>query len=131
LDAGRREAPVKKKHPQWTPEEEASYQVLLADIKKLIEEARAKGVDFGARTDLFTCRACGGYEDESFKGEPFVCFENGLKAGGATRFIDIDWKETTRRLKNGQTRCRLTYTFICSLCGTYQTEQFVNDWDPI
>ena len=46
-------------------------------------------------------------------------------------FILIDSKETTRALKDGKVRCRMKYSFICSICGAEQMEEFTEDFDPI
>ncbi len=45
----------KKDDPFDTPE----YRQLVADIKKIINDAAAEGVDITQRDDLLSCRHCG------------------------------------------------------------------------
>ena len=50
----------KRKKPKDDFFESPEYQKLLADIGGGIDEAKAKGVDFGGRDDILKC---GAYED--------------------------------------------------------------------
>ena len=45
------------------------------------------------------------------------------------KFIVIDEKERVYELKSGGTRIRTKFTFICPVCGAYQKEKFISEFD--
>jgi hypothetical protein len=124
-------AEKRNKKSQDPIREDPAYQKLLKDITEIVKEAKAKGVDFGARDDLFTCRHCGAYEDESFSGERMIMLGNRTRAVKGTDFIVLSRKEKSRLLKNGKTRFNVVYEFICGICGAHQVEKFFEDFDPL
>jgi len=111
--------------------EDPAYQKLLKDIRGIVKEAKAKGVDFGARYDLLACQHCGAYEDESFSGERMIMLKNRTRAVKGTDFIILSRKEKSRLLKNGNMRFTVLYEFICGICGAHQAEKFIEDFDPL
>ena len=150
-----------------SPEEQADYEKLVADISGEIDALKAKGIDPFPRTDTLTCRSCGAYEDVSIEGVHFIAHKDGrpVKDGlgillhpekypadavdklceglsleeaekkmrslmDPESFILIDSKGTTRAIKDGKVRCRMKYSFICSVCGAEQMEEFTEDFDP-
>ena len=48
-------------HDDFSKNEE--YKRLIDDLKEIIEDAGAEGVDFSERFDVLECRGCGAYED--------------------------------------------------------------------
>ena len=68
---------TKKFTHKISPEAEASYEKLVADISGLIDGLKAKGIDPFPRTDLLTCQSCGAYENEFFQGPRFIAHKNG------------------------------------------------------
>ena len=105
-----------------------SYQKLVQDLRAVIEVAKAKGVDFGARSDLLTCRACGAYEDEGIHTGRMVMLRRGKRAKTGTEFIVLSHKEKSRWLKGGVMRRTADYEFICGICGAFQAERFLEDF---
>jgi hypothetical protein len=53
----------RKKHKE-DPFDTPEYRTLLDDLSKIINEAKAQGVDFGGRDDILKCRACGAQQQE-------------------------------------------------------------------
>lgn len=102
-----------------------SYQKLLADLKGIIEDAKAKGVELFRRDDLLTCSDCGAYENVEFSGQWRV-YDKEERPTNYEEFILIDKKERTYN-KNKVCYFKMTYSFICSVCGARQTE-VVRDW---
>jgi len=86
------------------------YQKLLAGLKKIIDEARAKGVDFGGRDDILACRACGAYEDITHEEKWEVRKKDG-RLTDHERFIILDTKTRSTR-RNKIHYLKTTYTFI-------------------
>ncbi len=122
-------AKKKRKKKGKDPEAEAAYQELLDGISKIIEDARARGVDLFERAEILTCTSCGAYEDVSVDGRWYVCNADEEVMKGEDRFLVVDIKEWHRRLKSGMTRHRTTYMFICTVCGSYQNEVFIDEFD--
>jgi len=94
---------MKKRKKKPIQVEGKAYQALLADIKGLIEDAKAKGVPLFERDDLLTCRNCGAYED-------VLCNDDKprrvyLKSGVETdrEFIVIDSKSAQEKKERGFT----------------------------
>lgn len=117
----------KKKPPSL--KDDPSYQKLLADISKIVERARAQGIDLGQRCELLDCADCGAYENISCEGRRFVATIDDAEIKEDDRFIVLDEKNTSRRLKNGTRRFRTTLTFICIVCGFLQKQEFVDEFD--
>ncbi|HBG61930.1 MAG: hypothetical protein A2Y03_09635 [Omnitrophica WOR_2 bacterium GWF2_38_59] len=113
----------KKKNLKDSP----AYQDLLSEITKIVDDAKAKGVDFGERDDLLTCRACGAYEDCAVKEGWVICDEDGniLKQ---ERFIIIDSRSRSYH-RNKTTYFKNTYMFICTKCGAQQEEIVRNRYE--
>jgi rubrerythrin len=117
----------KKKSPSL--KDDPAYQKLFADISKIVEKARAQGVDFGERCELLECAVCGAYENSSFEGRRFVSTIDDPEVKEDDRFIVLDEKTTSRRLKNGTRRFRTKLTFICIVCGAMGKQEFVEEFD--
>ena len=118
----------KKDDISSTPE----YQKLLVDIKKIVQEAAAKGVDITKRDDLLQCRACGACEDDSMKEGRIICTRPVKTKPSADHprgvpgeFILVDSRERVSH-RGRTTYCKMTYDFICTVCGARQ-EQIVRD----
>ena len=118
----------KKDDISKTPE----YQKLLADIEKIIQEAAAQGVDITRRNDLLQCRVCGAYEDDSMKKGRVVrtppaktkpSAGHFRKVPGPGEFILIDSRERVTH-RGRTTYCKMTYDFICTVCGARQEQVF-------
>lgn len=93
---------------------------MLADISKIIDEARAKGADFSRREYLLACANCGVYEDEESSGRRVVKHKE-TGAVSFEPFIIIDEKTKSFR-RNHAWYYKIEYTFICSVCGVMQKE---------
>lgn len=98
----------------------SEYQELVANLRKIIEKAAAKGVVFGKRDDTLTCQACGCYETVLIDG-PWVVCDREDKVIGEKEFIVLDRKERGYR-RNKVQHYKMTYDFICSQCGARQQE---------
>lgn len=109
---------TKKKdhHDDFSKDEE--YRKLLNNLKEIIEDAKAKGVDFSERADVLECRDCGAYED-FLEGERAVYDDEGEQTEHKM-FIVIDVKERTYT-KGDVFNSLMTYDFICPVCGMWQT----------
>lgn len=108
----------KKDDISKTPE----YQKLLVDIEKIIQEAAAQGVDITQRDEILSCRACGAYEDVTIKGEWIICERSGKRLE-AEKFIPIDSRERVYH-RGRTTHCKMTYDFVCTVCGARQEQVF-------
>lgn len=108
----------------------SSYEGLLAEIKKLIAEARAKGVPLFERDDLLECRACGAYEDVTFKGEHVIMLKKRRRTRQGTEFVVLSRKQRRRSLQDGGVRYFITYEFLCGMCGVHQTAKLTEDFGP-
>ncbi|MCK5013998.1 MAG: hypothetical protein KAS66_09270 [Candidatus Omnitrophica bacterium] len=113
-----------KKHKKGsfdTPE----YRKLVGDIRKIIDEAAARGVDITKRSDILSCCHCGAYEDETYEGERIICSRRDQRMREG-EFILIDRRERSYH-RGAITYYKTTYEFICTACGTQQ-EEIVRDW---
>ena len=117
-DPGKKKERASRKDEFDTPE----YHQLVENIKRVIDEAQAQGVNFGDRYDFLTCKACGAYENELFSGEQVICAKDDRQIS-AGRFILIDSKERGYR-RNKKVYYKTTYAFICPVCGAQQEEVF-------
>ena len=108
-----------KKTKKFSPREEASYQKLVASIRKELDDAYVNGVDFD-RPHLLNCFACGCFEGFSRERSRGVYHEDGTAAGLDVDFTVIDVKRRDYLLKNGTLRLRTIYLYICGVCGTEQ-----------
>jgi len=108
-----------------TPE----YQEFLGKMRKLFDEAAAQGVDMRKRDDILTCRACGAYEDELAGGQRVICDRERHVLGGG-EFILIDRKERCTYRKNA-VYFKMTYEFICLICGAQQAQVIREHFDNI
>ena len=75
---------MKKKTVKFTPEEQSSYNELVANIRKELDEAYVKGVDFN-REHFLNCYACECFEGMSKKGARGVYHKDGSPARGEVR----------------------------------------------
>jgi hypothetical protein len=104
------------------------YQQLLNTLKALIEDSDAKTVDLSLRDEL-SCGGCGAYEDFSLTGQKKV-FDEEENPTEHEMFILIDAKQRNyHRGKRNHTL--ITYTFLCPLCGLYQTAIVQDEWDDV
>lgn len=94
------------------------YRRLVENLRQIIDEAAAKGIDLRKRQDLLVCQACGAYENVLAEGQQVVCEAAG-KIISNKEFILIDCKERVTYRKN-ITYCKMTYEFVCPICGAQQ-----------
>ena len=118
---------MKKKTGKFTPEEEASYRKLVASIRKELDEAYVKGVDFN-REHFLNCFACECFEGVSEKGSRGVYRKDGTPTGLAVDFTVIDVKRRDCVLKKGGLRWRTIYRYICGVCGAEQKVCHVDEF---
>lgn len=121
----------KKDDISKTPE----YQKLLADIEKIVQEAAAQGVDITRRNDLLQCPTCGAYEDDSMEEGRIVCTppaKTKPSAGHSRKvpgeFTLVDSREHVTH-RGRTTHCKMTYDFICTVCGARQEQIFRNRFE--
>lgn len=113
---------------KFTPEEEKDFQKLVQDVLKIIEEAKAKGIDIRfLRHDLYTCKFCGAYENETFQGERFTALPNGRRSR-RKEFITIERKDRSYHRAH-MVYCTTHYRFICGACGKLQKQTFKERFD--
>ena len=117
----------KKKTIQFTPEEQADYNKLVADIRKEVDEAYVKGVDFN-RPHFLNCFACECLEGMSPKGARGVYLKDGAPAGLDVDFTVLEVKRRDYVLKKGGLRWRTTYRYICGVCGAEQKVCHVDEF---
>lgn len=118
---------MKKKTIKFTPQDGASYGELVASIRKELDDAWVKGVDF-KREHLLNCFACECFEGMSEKGCRGVYRKDGMSAGLDVDFTVFDVKRRNYVLKKGGLRWRTTYRYICGLCGAEQTVCHVDEF---
>lgn len=109
-----------------------TYEELVTEIRKLIEEAKAKGVPLFERDDLLTCRDCGAYEDvlalsKDPTGQKRVFLNPKFETDRG--FIVIDSRERKIKAPKDKVRYRTIYRFICGVCGAHQRLGFTNEYD--
>lgn len=118
---------MKKKTIKFTPEEEAAYNELVADIRKELDAAYVKGVDFN-REHFLNCYVCECFEGMSKKGARGVYLKDGTSAGLDVDFTVLEVKRRDYALKKGGLRWRTTYRYICGVCGAEQTVCHVDEF---
>lgn len=118
---------MKKKTVKFTPEEESSYNELVANIRKELDEAYVKGVDFN-RPHFLNCYACECFEGMSKKGARGVYRKDGTSAGLDVDFTVLEVKRRDYVLKKGGLRWRTTYRYICGMCGAEQKVCHVDEF---
>ncbi|HBR14406.1 MAG TPA: hypothetical protein DD723_02540 [Candidatus Omnitrophica bacterium] len=109
---------LKPKREKKKLQDDPAYQKLVENLRRIIDDAAAKGIDLFPRWDILECRACKAYEDDTTNMGRVVC------AGPDTppvpgEFIILDWNERTYH-RGRITYCKTTYDFICSVCGVQQ-----------
>ncbi len=103
---------------QDEPSESKEYRKLVSDLKGIIDDARAKGIDLTQRMDTLNCTICGAYEELTTRGHRLVV-EPQRQTASMQQFLIIDCAQKSFQRK--QVRYfRTSYTFICSACGAYQ-----------
>ncbi len=117
----------KTKTIQFTPEEQASYNKLVADIRKELDDAYVKGVDFN-RPHFLNCYTCECFEGMSEKGARGVYLKDGTSAGLDADFTVLEVKRRDYLLKKGGLRWRTTYRYICGVCGAEQRVCHVDEF---
>ena len=115
----------KSKARKFTPGK--GYEKLVADIKKISDQAYVQGVDFN-REHFLNCYACECFEGMTEKGSRAI-----YKKDGSLTDLDVDFTVLTvkRRdyvLKNGGLRWRTTYCYLCGVCGAEQTVLHVDEF---
>jgi hypothetical protein len=111
--------PFSEKPSQRNLFKKEQYKKLLHELKALIEDTHAQDVDLFDRKDLLSCFGCGAYEEMDSSRERRV-YGTDDEVSEHEAFIIIEGKE--RVYANNKKAYRLiTYTFICSACGLYQT----------
>ena len=117
----------KKKIPKFTPGEQADYNKLVADIRKEMDAAYVKGVDFN-REHFLNCYSCECFEGMSKKGARGVYLKDGTPAGLDVDFTVLEVKRRDYVLKKGRLRWRTTYRYICGVCGAEQKVCHVDEF---
>jgi len=111
-----------------------TYEDLLAALRKLFAEAKAKGLPLFERYDLLKCKACGAYEDvlpisKNSDGKRKVFLNPKYEVD--REFTVIDTKERKVRAPKGRVRYQTTYQVICGVCGVHQRCGFTSEFDEI
>ena len=117
----------KKKAIQCTPGQQADYNKLVADIRKELDDAYVKGVDFN-RPHFLNCYACECFEGMSKQGARGVYLKDGTSAGLDVDFTVLEVKRRDYVLKKGGLRWRTTYRYICGVCGAGQKVCHVDEF---
>lgn len=117
---------IRKNWNAW--EEEHSYQKLVKELRKMRDEARARGEDWFERGDFFRCKACRTYEDVFMGSEKRYTV---LASNEITdkEFTVLHHNEKCWSLKNGGTKCRSVYKIRCGVCGLEQKAVFSAEFD--
>ena len=118
---------MKKKTVKFTPQEEVSYRELVASIRKELDHAYVKGVDFN-REHFLNCYACECFEGMSEKGCRGVYRKDGTPAGLDVDFTVLEVKRRDHVLRKGGLRWRTTYRYICGICGAEQKVCHVDEF---
>jgi len=106
---------------------EEQYRRLVNDLKAIIEDAKSKGIDLLERVDYLQCGSCRAYEDIAPEGYRAV-YERDAEITEYEVFIIVDAKERTYQRGN-TCHCLTTYTYICPVCGLYQTAIVQNKFE--
>ncbi|MEK6537553.1 MAG: hypothetical protein AABY66_03215 [Nitrospirota bacterium] len=118
---------MKKKTPKFNFEADPSYRELVANIRKEMDDAYVKGVDFN-REHFLNCFVCECFEGMSKKGARGVYLKDGTPAGLDVDFTVLEVKRRDYVLKKGGLRWRTTYRYICGVCGAEQTVCHVDEF---
>ena len=120
---------LKKKTPKFNFEADPSYRELVANIRKELDEAYVKGVDFN-REHFLNCYVCECFEGMSKQGARGVYLKDGAPAGLDVDFTVLEVRRRdyvlkkggspTAKLAKGGLRWRTTYRYICGVCGAEQ-----------
>lgn len=111
-----------QRNEQGEPSESKEYRKLVSDLKVIINDAKARGIDLTQRMDSLLCATCGAYEEVTTRGHRLV-IEPNRQLASMQQFVVIDCVQKTFQRK--QVRYfKTTYSFICSACGTYQNSVF-------
>jgi hypothetical protein len=116
----------KRAAPKIRPGEfdnDPAYQELLGKVKKIFDDAEAKGVQIrNRREDILNCANCGAFEDVLCGEESRRTF---LSKGEETDkpFLVIDAKETTEHYEHGN-RSVMEHQYVCGACGVHQSASF-------
>lgn len=119
---------ARQRKNQDEPSESKEYRKLVSDLKGIIDDARAKGIDLTQRMDSLNCNVCGAYEEVTSRGHRLVVEPNRQDVS-MQEFIIIDCSQKTFQRKKIR-YFRTSYTYICSSCGTYQNA-VVRDQFPV
>lgn len=109
---------AKQRKNQDEPSESKEYRKLVSDLKGIIDDARAKGIDLTQRMDTLSCGICGAYEELTTRGHRLVVEPN-RQYVSMQEFLIIDCTQKTFQRKKVR-YFRTAYTYICCACGTYQ-----------
>lgn len=108
-----------QRNNQDEPSESKEYRKLVSELKGIIDDAKAKGIDLTQRMDTLNCSVCGAYEELTTRGHRLVV-EPERQFASMDQFLIIECVQKTFQRK--QVRYfRITYTYICSACGAYQS----------
>jgi hypothetical protein len=110
---------MSNKNRQNDPFESEEYKKLVADLKVIIDDAKAKGIDLTQRMDVLTCGTCDSYEEITSRGDRIVV-DPMHHTAAHQQFLIVDSEQKTFQRKKIR-YFKTTYTFICSACGTYQS----------
>ena len=105
-------------HPDDKSKEE-QYERLISDLKSLLEDHHAVSIDLLTRVHDLECHHCGADEELAPEGCCAVFTQEG-EITDQEMFIIIDARQRTY-YKEKHRHCFATYTFICPVCGVYQT----------
>ena len=127
----------KKKTAKFNFAEDPAYRKLVTDIRKELDHAYVKGVDFN-REHFLNCYVCECFEGMSEKGARGVYLKDGTSAGLDVNFTVLEVKRRdhvlkkggppSARLAKGGLRWRTTYRYICGVCGAEQTVCHVDEF---
>lgn len=119
-------------HPSDDSSKQQQYQRLLQELKTMIEETQAEDLDLSERPHLLACSDCGAYEDVTAADDVMV-YNREEEPLSDRQFLIIDGKQRIFD-KRPPIQQITTYTFICPVCGMYQSaiirEKFPEEADP-
>ena len=117
----------KKKTAKFNFAEDPAYRKLVTDIRKELDHAYVKGVDFN-RQHFLNCYVCECFEGMSKKGARGVYLKDGTPAALDVDFTVLEVKRRDYVLKKGGLRWRTTYSYICGVCGAEQKVCHVDEF---
>jgi hypothetical protein len=106
-----------------------SYNRLIKDLGAILEEANRNGIDLDKRHDALQCQDCACYEVFDEEENICVCDTEDCFVKEEP-FIIIDRQEKTYHRHNNA-YYKATFTFICSVCGAYQTQTIKEKMDMV